>query len=413
MKKINLLNNITILDMGWVIAGPTGTRLLADLGANIIRIETKANFDVIRPGAKRNGVEDPFEEGGWLFQDINRGKKNISLNLRNEKGRKIFNELLKRADAVLCNFSPRAFHKMGLTFEELSKIKSDIIVLNASGMGDYGVHSSYATFAPILNAITGYTSTVAYEGEEPFEPEDSLPDYANGGAIASALLAAIEYRDKTGKGQFIDLAQGETFLSIFGIDILNYDYNKNTQFACGNHDFGKTMSPHNCYKCIGEDDYCVIAAGDNDEWERLRKVVDPKNEWSADERFSDTDSRIKNEKELDNRISEWTLSKTAEEVVEKLQENGVSSGIVQNVKKTYYDEQLKARNFFVPVYFRPSNRTPEKFFLTGMLTGNREELLTEFEPASAVGQDNEEVLFDMLGFTAKEVEILKEEGALE
>ena len=173
------------------------------------------------------------------------------------------------------------------------------------------------------------------------------------------------------------------------------------------------MSPHNCYKCIGEDDYCVIAAGDNDEWERLRKVVDPKNEWSADERFSDTDSRIKNEKELDNRISEWTLSKTAEEVVEKLQENGVSSGIVQNVKKTYYDEQLKARNFFVPVYFRPSNRTPEKFFLTGMLTGNREELLTEFEPASAVGQDNEEVLFDMLGFTAKEVEILKEEGALE
>ena len=411
MKR--LLEDITILDMGWVIAGPTGTRLLADLGATIIRVETRARADVIRGGAKREGVTSLFDEGGWLFQDINRGKFDISLNMKSPHGREVFEKLLKKSDALLCNFSPRAFKKMGLDLESLRKVKPDIIVLNASGMGDFGKYSDFATFAPILGGVTGYTSQVAYENEHFCEPRDSLPDFVGGAGIAVSLMAALAYKERTGKGQFVDLAQAELFLSVMGATILDCAYNQEELPPYGNQYFGRTMVPHNCYQCAGNDSWCSVAVRDDEEWSALCSVIDPMGEWSENYKYATIDGRIENRAEIDARVAAWMQMHTNVEAAETLQMAGVSAGMVQSAKDLIEDPHIAERKFLIPLDFPASDRQPETLLVTGMLSGNRDRVPESVPCAPSVGQHNDYILKTYLNLSDEEIQMLKEDGTIE
>ena len=394
------LHDITILDLSWVLAGPYATRLFADLGANVIKVESRKTFDVVRSGAQRQGNEDPRVEGGWAYNDMNRGKSDIAINLKSEKGRQAFEELLAKADIMICNYGPRAFHKLRLTYDDLKAVKPDIILLNASGLGDWGPWSSYVTFAPVLQALTGIEATVGYEGEEPYDEYPPISDYIGALTAANCLLGALEYRHRTGKGQFIDLSQGEAAAALMGSAVLDWQVNAEKKGCLGNRHYAGDIAPHNCYRCKGEgEQWCVISCADEAEWQALRKVVDPQGLWSGEARFADAAVRVQNAEELDRQVERWTREHAPMEAAELLQAAGVSAAPVQYaLDSLFHDEHKRQRGFFVPVDFPPSHKSPETFLVTSTsirITGVPP--IRQVEPGPSVGRDTDVILREVLG----------------
>lgn len=394
------LSDITILDLTWVIAGPMATRLLCDLGARVIKVESRKSFDVLRSGCRRKGNDDPRKEGGWAFNDLNRGKTHITLNLKSEKGREVFEELVKISDVVVSNFGAAAFKKLRLTHEDLKEINSEIIVMNASGLGDWGPYSSFVTFAPILQSMTGIESLVGYEGAD--SPLGSFPpvaDYMGSLAICNYLMAALEYRRRTGKGQFLDLSQGEAAVSYLGHILLDWQVNRVKRGLKGNHHYADGAAPHNVYKCLGDDEWCAISVASEKEWEAFAKTIDPPGEWTKGEKFSTAGARVANERELDERVSVWTGQKTANEVSELLQTAGVSGAPVQSSEAVLYeDEHLKERGFFKKIVFPPSDRLPDNFIVNGLpflINGCR--FSEDSRPAPEMGIHTKYVVEHILG----------------
>lgn len=393
------LKDITIVDLSWVIAGPLATQMLNNLGANVIRIESSSKFDIVRPDSCRDKDSDYLKEGGWLYQQINYGKTNVSLNLKSEKGREAFEGLVKRADIVVCNYSTSAFKKLKLTYEDLSQINPSIIVLNASGMGYTGPYSNYVMFAPPLQAISGIASCVGYaEDSVPFEEYLPLTDYIGSLTIANLLMAAVEDRRRTGKGQFIDLSQCEGAVSFLGPLILDRQVNGCDHNLIGNHHYTNTAAPHNAYRCKDEK-WCVIAVAAEDEWYNFCKTVDPNGEWCTDEKFRTIENRIKNQDELDRNVTAWTMRHTPEEVGEILQSNNVSAAPVQTrMDFLYKDKHIKDRKFLAKVDLPITERTPETFLVQQPIVHFPEYPMPEILPsAHAVGQDTDQVLKEMLG----------------
>lgn len=407
------LEDIKIIDLGWVIACPHGTRLLADLGAQVIKLESKAKLDGVRGDFPRQGVTNPLEEGGGVFQEHNRNKMGLALNLKNPKGWEIFGRLIGVADAVAANFSATGFKKLGLGWEELSKFNPGIIVVNAPGMGNWGPHSHFMTFGPNLQALAGITSLIGYPGQEPVGSGGPWVDFMGGGALAIAILAAIEYRRKTGKGQFIDISQHEVALSFLGSALLNWEANKRVTERCGNHHRANAAAPHSCYRCQGEDRWCVISVASDEEWDNFCKVLGNP-DWTQEERFASHLQRILNQDELDKLVEAWTADRTAEEVVDKMQAGGVSAGVVQNVEDLLQrDVHIKERQFLHDVKFDPHpDKKPDHFTIPGVITRLSGQTLSVRRPAPRqFGQDNEYVLKEILGMTDKEVEQATAEGA--
>ncbi|MGN0203338.1 MAG: CoA transferase [Coprococcus sp.] len=216
------LKGITIVDFGHVMAGPYGTKQLLSLGATVIKVEAARHADNFRHGYTRPGVKNSLQEAGWVYQENNLSKMSLNINIKSAKAQKILHELVKKADVVTANLSPGGFHKMGIDYEMLSKIKEDIIVLNASGMGDYGLYSEYKTAAPIMQALSGFSSLIGYDGEAPYGISAALADYAGGVFIAASIVSALEYRRRTGKGQFIDLSSTEANVAVIGSAFMDY-----------------------------------------------------------------------------------------------------------------------------------------------------------------------------------------------
>ncbi len=395
------LQDITILDLTWVIAGPMATRLFSDLGARVIKIESRKSFDVLRSGCQRKGNIDPRKEGGWAYNDFNHGKLDISLNLKSEKGREVFEELVRISDIVVSNFGAAAFKKLRLTYDDLKEIKQDIIVLNASGLGDWGPYSSFVTFAPILQSMTGIESIVGYEGEkEPYGSYPPIADYMGGLAVCNYLLAAVRHRNKTGEGQFIDLSQGEAAVSYLGHVLLDWQLNKINRGLKGNRHYSDGAAPHNVYKCAGEaDEWCAIAVTSEEEWKTFAHIVDPSGRWTGNEKFESLEKRIKNQNELDKLVERWTELRSADEAAEILQRAGVSCVPVQNAEEVLYDdEHLKERRCFREMKFQESGKFPEKFIVNGLpfsIGGIRGE--SKVDPAPEMGAHTEYVVMSLLG----------------
>jgi crotonobetainyl-CoA:carnitine CoA-transferase CaiB-like acyl-CoA transferase len=411
------LEDITILDLTWVIAGPHATRLFGDLGARIIKVESKRSLDVLRTGIQRKGNKDFRKEGGWAYNDLNHGKMDIAINLKSVKGREAFEDLVRISDIVVANYGTGAFHKLRLTFDDLVKIKSDIIVLNASGLGDWGPYCKFVSFAPVVQAMTGIASSVGYEDSDvPFDKYPPMADYEGSLSICNHLMAALEYRRKTGKGQFIDLSQVESAASYMGTAILNWQVNGEVKGLFGNHHYADFAAPHNVYPCKGdEDQWCAIAVSSEEEWQRFRKAVDPEGAWTLDPRFETLKDRIANQGELDARVSGWTRRHTPEEVGNILQSAGVSGVPVQSAQDMLYrDEHLKARKYFMEMNFEPSDQYPPKFIITGPLMRFPERTYPHtVSPAPSVGQDTHFVLTQILGKSEEWIESAREEEAFE
>lgn len=408
------LEDVTVVDLSWVIAGPHATELLVQLGANVIKVESHRSPDLVRTAARRNEADDPLEEGGFGFQLFNTGKKNISINLKLEKGREAFEDLVRKADFVVCNYGTNAFKKLRLTYEDLCGVKPDIIVVNASGMGFTGPYSQYVTYAPPLQAATGISSCVGYDGEaDPYDDYPPLADYMGSLAIANHLLAALEYRRRTGKGQFIDLSQCETAVTYLGTAILDHEINGRVHRLFGNHHYANGAAPHNTYPCREPESWCAIAVASEEEWHRFCAVADPGGLWSNGQCFASLEQRIAHQKELDERVAAWTRQYTPIQAAEKLQAAGVSAAPVsRQLDFLYHDPQMQARKYFRQVDMPQTEHTTGTFLINGPVARFPEQPMPEHvEAGHALGQDTDEILSVLLGKPEQWIAEGKEEGA--
>jgi crotonobetainyl-CoA:carnitine CoA-transferase CaiB-like acyl-CoA transferase len=384
--KKGFLKGLRVLDFTRVQAGPYATRIIADFGAEVIKVQSQKTAK----GAESNS------EG--YFNTWNRNKKSITLDMSHVEARELALELAAISDVVIENFSPRVMSNWGLNYERMKEIKSDLIMISMSGMGQTGPWKDFVAFGPTIQSLGGLTYLTSYAKGPPIGLGYSYADTIAGLYGALAVLMALEYRDRTGQGQYIDLSEYEAICTINGPLFLDLSANQRTVLPEGNRSDSMPSAPHGCYKCAGKDRWCVIAVFNDAEWEGLCQVMGQP-DWRKEERFSTLSKRKAQSEKVDELIGQWTSKNTPEKVVRLLQEAGVPSGIVQNSEDLANDPQLMARDFFVHLKHHVlgdtiSDGSPIKFSRTP--TG-------PWKAAPLLGEDNQYVYTQLLGLTEEEL----------
>ena len=339
------LEEIKVLDFCWAVIGPIGTRCLADWGATVIKIESESWPDPSKTAGPFKDNKPALNRSG-LFALYNCNKYSFSLNQTHPRSKDIIWKLIEWADVIAENFSAGVMDKMGFSYDEIRKVNPDIIVMRSSNQGQTGPHAHDGGFGSHVLALTGLGDISGWPDRLPSHVSMGYVDIVAGLIGTCMLLAALDYRKRTGKGQYIDLSQLESMIHCMSPLILDYTANRREPIRKGNScDYA---APHGAYPCLGEDCWCVITIFNDEEWERFCHCIgDPP--WSKDPRFADLLSRKKNEDELDTLIGEWTRTKVAEEVMVLLQAAGVPAGVVLDGAGLVNDKQLAHRGHHVAV----------------------------------------------------------------
>ena len=400
-KKI--FEGIKVADFTWVGVGPITIKNLADHGATVVHIESHTHPDLLR-------MTTPFKDGipgvdrSAFMADYNTNKYGISLDINTPRGVEIARELILWSDVVAESFSPRAMGKWGLDYENIRKVKPDIIYYSASQQGHGGPHSGYIGFGMMMASLSGYAHLTGWPDRDPAPPYGAYTDFISPFFGAAALVAALDHKRKTGVGQHLDLSQLECGLQLIAPVQMDYTLNGREMKRDGNRD--PRAAPHNAYPCRGEDSWCAIAVFTDEEWTSLCMVMG-KPEWVRDPRFENLDVRKANEDELDRLIGEWTREREAQEVMESLQSTGVPAGVVLTAEGQFNDSQVRYRNFFRNLYHQVIGRHAYDGFsfelsrTPGSLTA-----------APTLGQHNEYVYKEILGMTDEEIGDLIAEGVI-
>jgi len=397
------LAGVRIVDFTWAWAGPQATLLLGMLGAEIIKIESRARLDHTRLRSLMAGPTLASPDHSVIFADLNVNKLSLTLNLTHEAARKIIKRLVKVSDVVAENMRPGVLERLGLGYEALRTVKPDIIMLSSSAVGSTGPERTYVGYAPTFAALGGIAH-ITGPAEGPPTPLSGAIDLRVGTTSAFAILAALYHRARSGQGQYIDLSSTEAISAMIGDTFLEYAMNGRSPGRAGNRD--RTMAPHNCYRCAEDDRWVTIAVATDDEWRALCGVIaDPRLE---DERFSDGYSRWLNQDELDQIIGEWTASRSPEEVTETLQTAGVAAMLAHNGRSLVRDPQLQERGLMEWVEHPLSGRRllaapPWRFSKTPASIR---------QPAPLLGQHNRYVLHDLLGMPEEEIQRLEQQGVV-
>jgi len=346
MKKASSLPlaGIRVIDFSRAWAGPVCTMMLADMGAEVIKVENPAQPDGPRyhpPFAE--GEEDSLNRSGY-FAFFNRGKKDCLLDLKQPEGLEAVKRLIKISDIVIENFAPRVMDSLGLGYSVLKEIKPDLIMISLSGYGATGPDRDSLAYGPTLEAYAGLSTLMGYPGDPPHQCGPQISDHTSATSGALAALVALHHRDLTGEGQHVDISEMETLLACMPEAIMEFTMNERIPQRQGNKD--DVMAPHGCYQCQGEDKW--IAIGSDSEWKNLCRVMG-RPELITDERFEDGFCRLQNQDELDQIISLWTSQQTAIKVMTKLQKLNIAAGPVYSGEEIYKDPHLRARGFFVEI----------------------------------------------------------------
>jgi len=394
-----LLEGIRILDLTMVFAGPMGSRILADLGAEVIKIESALRADVFTRTnvcPENEPGEEPWNRGS-PFHSLNAGKKGITLNLGTDKGKEIFKRLVGISDAVMENFSPRVMDNWGLGYEELRKIKPDIIMVSMSGLGHYGPLRDFYMYMPGMEGMSGLAHITGYPSGPPTLSGHAYGDWVLGATGAAALLIALYHRRKTNRGQYVDVAGREAVICHIGEIIMDYFLNGREPMRAGNHH--PSAAPHGCYRCRGDDNWINITVENDEQWRKFCHAIgDPP--WTREQRFADSLSRLRNREKLDEMVEDWTSLHDHYEAMQILQNAGVPAGAVLSMKELHLNPHLIHRGFFEVIDHgegigkRPiAKPIPAKF-----------SKVEEFVPRRAprFSQDNEEVFSDLLEMSKEE-----------
>lgn len=397
------LEGIKILELGWMIAGPLCNKCFADNGATVIRVESMKRHDMLRVVEPyKDGVKGVNRSGTFAFYMAN--KYDMALNLTHPQAMRVISRLIQWADIVTENFASGKIGKMGLGYERLKQIKPDIIMLQVSIQGQTGPHSQHPGYGVLAAGLAGVTGLTGWPNRVPSTPIAGYTDIILPRFTAALMLAALEYRRRTGRGQCIDVNQFEIMQQFLAPAILDYTVNKRVAARQGN--LSPTAVPHNAYPCRGDDRWCVISVSTDDKWLALCQAIG-KPDLADKPDFSTFLERKKNEAEIDRILQEWTINLTAEEAVSRLQEAGVPSGVVQNAPDLLQDPQLEH------IFWLLDHSELGPFHHLGQAFTFKRLEAEQCRPAPCLGQDTEYVCRNILKMTDEEFIELFNQGVFE
>ena len=425
MKRKKLpLEGIRVIDVTVVWAGPFATMMLGDLGAEVIMVESIQRFTVGARGTFARPPDALYENdtaGGWtqyagrkpnpyawnkcaFLNCHGRSKRAMTVDMARPEGKEIFKELVKVSDIIIENNAPRVFDHLGMTYDALSEVNPGLIMIRASGFGQTGPYRHWRGYGANMAAFTSdyWQSQYSLDELATRTPVFSM-DTTGAGSMVMAAIMALVTRERTGKGQLVDLAQTQTVLSCYGEAFMDYSMNGNVQSTMQNR---WPSALQGCYRCAGDDQwvYAVVTIFNDEQWEGLRRVLgDPA--WMRESKWSDMISRYQNHDEFDRRIEEWTKGYDKYEVMRRLQQEGIPAGPVLCDRDVYADPHVNARDFFVEMtqkwcgtrrYPGPAwkfTNTPQQFAL----------------PPAGLGEHNEWAYKKVLGKSDEEYARLVEE----
>ena len=405
-EKSGVFSGIRIASFCWAVVGPLTMKYFADYGATVIRVETSRRPCTMRISAPYKDDKPGLDRSGY-FNHFSANIFSLALNMEHPQALEVAKRLVAEADIVMENFTPGVMERWGLGYGELKKVKPDIIMLRQSGFGSWGPYAQQPAFGMILAAMAGLPNFIGWPDRWPLPVGVSAyADCISPRFASAALIAALDYRNKTGKGQLLDLSQFETALYFIMPALLEYAVNGREPQRIGNS--CPYAVPHGVYPCKGDDRWCTIAVFSDEQWANLCKVMG-KTEYIDDPRFSTLLNRKKDEDEINRLISEWTINLTPEEVMAQLQSAGVAASVVKNAADIYDDPQLRQRNLFWPL------NHPDM----GLFTHLGQDFELSKTPAQAnmpsprLGEHTEYVCTKILGMTDKEFVELVGAGVFE
>ena len=388
------LEGYRVIDFGWAAAAPRATCLLADMGAEVIKVETHKRLDPVRFGPD-NTERDPEKDP--LFHSINRNKLGILLDLKKPEGNELIKDLIGISDVVVENFSPGVMKRFSLDYDELKKVKSDIIMISFPGVGSEGPLSDVVTYGPSLAALAGLDNLIGYEGERVLGMQQAYADINSSLFGAFAVQIALFHREKYGKGQRIEVAQMETLLSTMPEPILEFSFNKRILSTLGN--VSNIMPVHNNFPCKGEDKWVSIALLTDEEWDGFcRAIGNPS--WIQKEVFADNYKRSLNRIELDKLIGEWTREKTPYEVMEILQKEGVAAAPCADTEDRFSDPHFSERRNIVNI----EHPVTGVDFVPNVVCNLSKTPGEIRRPAPMLGEHNEYVFGELLGLSKEKID---------
>lgn len=393
------LEGIRVLSFGTGGVGPDFGKIMGELGADVIKIESKDNLDFMRTiGPDINNIAG--------FNEANRNKQSFGVNLKTEKGRDLVGQLIKISDIMMENYRGGVMKSLELDYENVRKINPNIIYASSQGFGGGGPYSEYQAYGPMLSGASGMLSLWAQPDDPyPVGSNAPIPDHMASKYLVAAALAALDYRRRTGKGQFIDMAQTEVAVGMIGEYYLDFTMNHRVPKPMGNR--SPHAAPHGCYRCKGDDEWCAITVFTDEEWSGFCKVTDNPS-WINDPRFADLLSRLKNVDELDKLVEEWTSTRNATDVMNTLQAAGVPAGVAQRAPETIEDPQLQRDGAIIELVHPVAGKRlyPNVAFRMSEAGGFKS------TPAPLLGQHTIEICRNLLGMSEESASNLADEGIL-
>ncbi len=398
------LKGIKVLDFAWAVAGPQIGRMLADYGATVVRIESST-----RPDSAR--LQGPFPQGKFdpnkslLFETCNANKLGINLNMATDKGRAVARDLAAWSDVVIESFRPGQMAKFGLDYEQLKQTNPSLIMVSSSLLGQTGPNAQFAGYGNLGAALAGFQGLAGQPNALPIGPLGAYTDFVAPRIALIALLAALDHARRTGQGCYIDASQTEAAIGFLSPQIADYSVSGRVAEAQGNRD--PDIAPCGVFPCRGEDIWLAITARNDSEWRSMAELIGG-TELANDSRFKDLGNRKTNEDALEHIICNFTKSQDAEQLEKKLQLMGIPAHQMSTPAQVLADSQLRARNQFVSL--------PHPMMGESIIDASRCTLsatpATYHRPAPILGQDNTEVLSQLLGYDPERIKLLEAEGIL-
>ncbi len=384
------LKDVRVLDLTRVWAGPLATRILGDYGAEVIKI---------------SDPRVPIDRLSGTNNKLNRNKTNLALRLDHEAGRELFLDLVATSDVVVENFRPRVMRNFDLTYDRLREVRPDIVMCSMPGFGTTGEYADYPAFGPSVEAMTGLSSMMGYEGGEPRTSSLAYPDPVAALNSAAAIMTALHHRRQTGEGQFIDLALTEGPICQIGEYIAAYSRTGNQPPRAGNSH--PVHAPYDVYPAAGDDNWVAICVQSDSEWRELCKLMD-RPQLAHDPKFGEESARLTNRGEVDSIVSEWSRTLDGEHIASAAQSSGIAAGRVAKNWQMLEDVHLNARGFFVDLE-EPDVGRKKYPGQAIMMDGLRK---SDWIPSPRLGEHSEEIARDILGMSPRRIDQLESNGTI-
>jgi benzylsuccinate CoA-transferase BbsF subunit len=403
------LAGLRVIDFTWVGVGPLLTKYLADFGAEVLRIESRTHPDSFR-FAPPFVADQPGLERSAQFLNLNTSKSHVTLNLNHPQGRELACRLIARADVVAENFTSHVMERWRLTYDDLRQIKPDVVMISLSMEGRTGPHRQALGFGTVLQAAAGLAYVTGWPDRPPSIPGVAYTDWTTPFFGLVALLAALDYRQRTGRGQHIDVSNLEVGINCLETAILDFTVNGRVQRRAGNDPMVGDLpaaAPHGVYRCQGVNRWCAITVETDQEWRRFCDVLGQPG-WTHDSRFATMLRRVKHRDDLNVLIETWTCQRSAEDIMVRLQAAGIAAGVVQNAADLASDPQLIHRGQSVcldhPEVGVQRYDAPAFHLRTSP---------AQLRPVPTLGQHNAYVFKELLGLSDAEYEALERQGVFE